>query len=368
MNARLAIVLSLGAFSGVSGALLGASGGAAAGALGALLLGLLAAGLTAFALERFGTDAPPSVPALVKAPPASLPPPPAPPLPETSVRPTQLDPLPGSPAVASGHGNEAKTSARAERELLLELEGELDSIRQRFAEDLEQLKRVQALALDLRSNLAELAARGDDASRQNAELLASAERDGAQVAAEIQTLVGIKEALQQGTAVIDDLAQSSREVGPIIESIFVIARKTNMLALNAAIEAARAGEQGKGFAVVAEEVRRLAEAATASTQKVERFVEGLRERTASAIEVLRGASRIEESIPVVYRISDAFIALVPAVESANHSLADLAELVAENQREIAHVSEAADKGVGVSTDGLARIEALLQRLRARLQS
>ena len=138
-----------------------------------------------------------------------------------------------------------------------------------------------------------------------------------------------------------------------------------MLALNAAIEAARAGEQGKGFAVVAEEVRRLAEAATASTQKVERFVEGLRERTASAIQVLQGASRIEDSIPVVYRISDAFISLVPAVESANASLADLAELVAENQREIGHVREAAEKGIAVTTDGLARVEALQLKLRRR---
>src|SRR5262249_13881974 len=119
---------------------------------------------------------------------------------------------------------------------LLSLESELEALRQRFQEDLEQLKRMQALALDLKGNLAELAHRGDDASRKNAELLAGAERDGDQVAAEIQTLVGIKEALQQGTAVIDDLANSSREVGPIIESIFVIARKTNMLALNAAIE------------------------------------------------------------------------------------------------------------------------------------
>ena len=76
---------------------------------------------------------------------------------------------------------------------------------------------------------------------------------------------------------------------------------------------------------------------------------GLRERTASAIQVLQGASRIEESIPVVYRISDAFISLVPAVESANASLADLAELVAENQREIGHVKEAAEAGMAATT-------------------
>jgi methyl-accepting chemotaxis protein len=314
------------------------------GGLAALLLSALAAVL---AMKLLGLGAAETAPMLEKAAPAAAPAPKAAPVIQVS-----------EPAPAPKQGG------LSEDELVV-LEGELEGLRQRFQEDLEHLKRMQALALDLKGNLAELAHRGDDASRQNAELLAGAERDGAQVAAEIQTLVGIKEALQQGTAVIDDLANSSREVGPIIESIFVIARKTNMLALNAAIEAARAGEQGKGFAVVAEEVRRLAEAATASTQKVERFVEGLRERTASAIQVLQGASRIEDSIPVVYRISDAFISLVPAVEGANASLADLAELVAENQREITHVREAADQGIAVTTDGLARVEALQSRLRRR---
>jgi methyl-accepting chemotaxis protein len=142
----------------------------------------------------------------------------------------------------------------------------------------------------------------------------------------------------------------------------VIARKTNMLALNAAIEAARAGEQGKGFAVVAEEVRRLAEAVTSSTQKVERFVEGLRERTRSAVEVLKSAGRIEETIPVVYRISDAFINLVPAVDAANQSLGALLDLVTENTQEVEHLRGAAESGARSTQHSLNKVEALLARL------
>ena len=68
------------------------------------------------------------------------------------------------------------------------------------------------------------------------------------------------------------------EDGKVVDSIKVmadtigsIAEQTNLLALNAAIEAARAGEQGKGFAVVAEEVRKLAEAISRSSNKYSRY-------------------------------------------------------------------------------------------------
>ena len=178
--------------------------------------------------------------------------------------------------------------------------------------------------------------------------------------------MGIKEALEAGTAVIDDLALSSRDVGPIIESIFVIARKTNMLALNAAIEAARAGEQGKGFAVVAEEVRKLAEAATISTQKVERFIEGLREKTKSAIEVLKGASRIEDTIPVVYRISDAFINIIPSVDASQKSLAELTKLIEENNmEEVRQISSILAKSNQDTEESFSRARDLLESLNSR---
>ncbi|MGE7185374.1 protoglobin domain-containing protein [Peribacillus sp. NPDC006672] len=74
---------------------------------------------------------------------------------------------------------------------------------------------------------------------------------------------------------MEQLSNTSKEIGRIVTIITSIAEQTNLLALNAAIEAARAGENGRGFAVVAGEVRKLSENTKESISEVVKLVNGI---------------------------------------------------------------------------------------------
>ncbi|MFH1413259.1 MAG: methyl-accepting chemotaxis protein [Candidatus Omnitrophota bacterium] len=101
-----------------------------------------------------------------------------------------------------------------------------------------------------------------------------------------RTLAGMQEInnkVTQTAKKILSLGEKSQSIGNITKLIDSIAEQTNLLALNAAIEAARAGEAGKGFAVVAQEVRKLAERSSESTEEIRHLITEIQGETNSTV-------------------------------------------------------------------------------------
>lgn len=120
--------------------------------------------------------------------------------------------------------------------------------------------------------------------------------------------------------------ESSAKIGEASNVIASIAGQTNLLALNAAIEAARAGEAGKGFSVVAEEIRKLAEQSTSSTQSIDEIVSVLKSDADVAVKKMEEAREIvkvqEESVNLTI---DKYKEISSAMEDAKRAVEILSE-------------------------------------------
>jgi methyl-accepting chemotaxis protein len=186
--------------------------------------------------------------------------------------------------------------------------------------------------------------------------------EAAQVAGEAVDLAA------RTSSTMNQLGESSAEIGNVIKVITAIAEQTNLLALNATIEAARAGELGKGFAVVASEVKDLAQETARATEDISRRVEAIQSDTGGAV------IAIEEITRVIARISDFQTTIASAVEEQtattaemNRSVGEAATGTGDIAQNITGVAEAAR----LTTEGVARSQQAtdeLTRMSAELNS
>lgn len=128
---------------------------------------------------------------------------------------------------------------------------------------------------------------------------------------------------------IETLADKSRSIGQIVESINSIASKTNFLSLNASIEAARAGESGRGFVVVAEQIRNLADQSAESAGKIQLIINDIVTTTSNAVDIAKEAeSSVSFQEKAVVQTTESFVAM----DSQVHMLLDSISQISENMQ------------------------------------
>ena len=119
---------------------------------------------------------------------------------------------------------------------------------------------------------------GEQVASTTKDISASIEEISKSISTTASLATQCESSTQQSVSSVEQLQQSGKEIGNIVDLIRDLSEQTNLLALNATIEAARAGEHGRGFAVVANEVKALAQQTNNATENIGENVNAIQQR------------------------------------------------------------------------------------------
>ncbi len=200
-----------------------------------------------------------------------------------------------------------------------------DQIHRRMDIQSQQTQQAAAAMQEMSATVAEVSRHAHNAAETARSAAETAREGGGIVKLMLNSMRSIASAVSETSTTIGLLGEDSSKISRIVSVIEEIAQKTNLLALNAAIEAARAGEQGRGFAVVAGEVRRLAESTAHATGEIATMIQGIQERTRSAVAgMVDGTETVELGMATTNRAGEALERIIGMAERVDRMIAQIA--------------------------------------------
>jgi len=207
-----------------------------------------------------------------------------------------------------------------------------------------------------------------------AEARSLSEAGGGIVQSAITDINRIADSFSQSSALIQTLSTQTEQISSIANVIKEIADQTNLLALNAAIEAARAGEQGRGFAVVADEVRKLAERTSQSTQEIATMIAAIQSSTQGAVQGMEaGSAQVGQGVRMAAQAGDSMIRIAASTRKVLDAAAEISaalreqnaasNLIAQNVEQIARMADENGAAVKEVAQEAARLESLADNLK-----
>lgn len=187
-----------------------------------------------------------------------------------------------------------------------------------------------------------------DSARQANQISLESDHISSEGAVVIQQATGsmtrIANTVRAASEAVSALGQESHAISTIVNVIGEIAEQTNLLALNAAIEAARAGEQGRGFAVVADEVRKLAERTSSSTQEISAMIRRILDGTTNAVASMEeGVRQVEEGVSYASHAGESIASIRQSASQVTEAVTNISNVLAEQSSSISEISRNIEK-------------------------
>ena len=212
-------------------------------------------------------------------------------------------------------------------------------------------EQLAAANTQMSANAEETAAKAGSVSAAGDEMHSSINEVARSASEAAHVVTGAMSTIERTTATVANLAQSSQEIGAVVELIQTITGQTNLLALNATIEAARAGEAGKGFGVVADEVKHLAQQTASATEEIVHRIEAIQVDADAVVEVIAEVGR------VVGEINGIAAAIAAAVEEQTattqeiaHNMVSVSDAAASTSSVMTQSSAAAHEMMGLAKE------------------